>query len=328
MRLKKLGNTDFRITPLGFGTWALGGGSGGYGWGPQDDADSIAAIVQGVEKGINWVDTAAIYGLGHSEQVVAKALKKLGRSRRPYVFTKCGLIWDAKGNSSHSLKRASILRECDNSLRRLEIEVIDLYQIHWPAFPPGAPAPEIEEGWQALLDLQAQGKIRYPGISNFNVPQMERIRPLGAISSLQPPYSLLMPEIESDILPYCTRHNIGVIVYSPMHSGLLSGAFSHERLVRMAPNDWRRNSPAFKEPAFSQAMELVEVLRRIGQRHGRSAGEVAIAWTLRDPAVTGAIVGGRTPQQVDGFIGALDFRLSKEELAEIEAAQPAPVPLL
>ncbi len=329
MELRKLGNTDFQITAIGLGTWAIGG-EWSYGWGPQDDAESLAAIRRALEKGINWIDTAAVYGLGHSEEIVARAVNEFG-GPRPCVFTKCSLVFDKKGTVWHSLKRDSIRRECEASLRRLQTDVIDLYQIHWPdgpGMPPGAPAPELEEGWSAMAELQREGKVRYIGASNFDVPQMERARRIAPISSLQPPYSMLMRGIEDEILPYCRRHNIGVIAYSPMHNGLLSGAFTRERLASLAPSDWRRRAPAFQEPAFSHALELVEVLRKIGQRHGRTPGEVAIAWTLRRPEVTGSIVGARRPEQVDGFIGALEFRLSKNELDEIESALPEQVALL
>jgi aryl-alcohol dehydrogenase-like predicted oxidoreductase len=328
--LRKLGNTEFRITPIGFGTWAIGG-DWAFGWGQQDDAESLAAIRHALDLGINWIDTAAIYGLGHAEEIVARALEELGSARRPHVFTKCSLVWDEKGNVSHSLKRQSIRRECEASLRRLRTETIDLYQVHWPAAPgspPGDAVPDLEEGWSALAELQREGKVRYIGLSNFDVAQMERARRIAPINSLQPPYSLLMPGIEQDVLPYCRRHNLGVIAYSPMHSGLLTGSFSRQRVASLAPGDWRRNSPSFQEPALSRALQAVEVLRQIGRRHGRSPGEVAIAWTLRRPEVTGAIVGGRRPQQVDGFIGAMDFRLSEAELSEIEQAQPEPVGLI
>lgn len=324
VELRKLGNTDFHVTAIGLGTWAIGG-EWAYGWGPQDDAESLAAIHRALEKGINWIDTAAVYGLGHSEQMVARAVKQFKGAQRPFVFTKCSLVWDAKGNVSHTLKRASIRRECENSLQRLQTEVIDLYQVHWPTQTPGDPVPDLEEGWDAMAELQREGKVRYIGVSNFDVPQMERARRIAPISTLQPPYSMLMRDIEDRILPYCSRHNIGVIVFSPMHSGLLSGSMTRERLQSLAPGDWRRRSPAFQEPAFSNALELVEVLRAIGKRHRRTPGEVAIAWTLRRPEVAGAIVGARRPGQVDGFIGALDFRLSKEEVEEIEGALPAPV---
>ncbi len=327
---RKLGGTEFHITAIGLGTWAIGG-EWQYGWGPQNDAESMAAIRYAVDNGINWIDTAAVYGLGHAEQMVTRALKERGSQRRPYIFTKCSLVWDTKGNVTHSLKRDSIRRECENSLKRLETEVIDLYQVHWPAAPgetENNPTPDLEEGWSAMAELQREGKVRYIGVSNFNVAQMERARRIAPISSLQPPYSMLMRDIEDEILPYCRRHNIGVIAYSPMHSGLLTGGMTRERLAKMAPGDWRRNSPSFQEPAFSRALELVEVLREIGKRHGRTPAEVAIAWTLRRPEVSGAIVGARRPEQVDGFIGALEFRLSKDELEQIQRALPEQMALI
>jgi aryl-alcohol dehydrogenase-like predicted oxidoreductase len=327
---RKLGETEFHITAIGLGTWAIGG-EWQYGWGPQNDAESVAAIRYAVDSGINWIDTAAVYGLGHAEQMVTRALKELGSRRRPYVFTKCSLVWDAKGNVSHSLKRDSIRRECENSLKRLETEVLDLYQVHWPAAPgetANNPTPDLEEGWSAMAELQREGKVRYIGVSNFNVAQMERARRIAPISSLQPPYSMLMRDIEDEVLPYCRRYNIGVIAYSPMHSGLLTGSMTRERLAKMASGDWRRNSPSFQEPAFSRALELVEVLREIGKRHGRTPAEVAVAWTLRRPEVSGAIVGARRPEQVDGFIGALEFRLGKDELEEIQRALPEQMALI
>jgi aryl-alcohol dehydrogenase-like predicted oxidoreductase len=282
--------------------------------GPQDDNDSIAAIHAALDRGINWIDTAPIYGLGHSEDIVGRALQ--GRSTRPYVFTKCSIVWEDKGakrEPSRSMKRESIRRECENSLRRLGIDAIDLYQIHWPD-----PEPDIEEGWSAVAELQKEGKVRWIGVSNFKPAQMDRIagKPV-PITSLQPPYSILSPEIEAEILPYCARHNIGVIVYSPMKSGLLTGAMTRERIARMPEDDFRQGTISFKEPLLTRNLNLVELLRAIGNRHGRTPGEVALAWTLRRPEVTGAIVGLRSPKQVDGIIGAADFRLSSGEVEEI-----------
>jgi aryl-alcohol dehydrogenase-like predicted oxidoreductase len=325
--LRKLGDTDLLITPIGLGTWAIGG-EWEYGWGPQNDADSIAAIQHALDLGINWIDTAAVYGLGHAEEIVAEALRQRGGGARPYVFTKCSLVWDKKGRVTHSLERESIRRECEASLRRLGCETIDLYQIHWPTRTPGDPGRNIEEGWAAVAELQREGKVRYIGVSNFDGIQLERARRIAPIASLQPPYSMLMREIEAGILPYCWRHNIGVIAYSPMHSGLLSGSFTRQRAASLPAGDWRRRSPSFQEPALSRNLDLVELLREIGLRHGRTPGEVAIAWTLRHPAVTGAIVGARHAAQANGFIGAMEFRLSAAEIDEIEAALPDPAPLL
>lgn len=311
MDTRRLGNTDMMITPIGFGAWAIGGGGWASGWGPQDDNESIAAIHKALDLGINWIDTAAVYGLGHSEEVVARALD--GISDRPYIFTKCGLVWDERGNISNSLKRDSIRREVEASLRRLRVEVIDLYQIHWPN-----PDEDIEEGWSTLAELQKEGKVRYIGVSNFSVEQMQRAMRIAPISSLQPPYNLLNRSIEKEILPFCQEHNIGVIAYSPMASGLLTGKVTAEWVRNLPEDDWRKRSPEFNEPRLSRNLRLVEKLREIGSRHGKSPAEVAIAWVLRHPAVTGAIVGARRPDQVEGIIGAADFRLSQEELDEIE----------
>jgi aryl-alcohol dehydrogenase-like predicted oxidoreductase len=325
MEKQQLGNTDLRITPIGLGAWAMGGGGWAFAWGPQDDQESVAAIHRALDLGINWIDTAAVYGLGHSEEVVAGALEGIPKSARPLVFTKCSLVWDKKGNISHSLKPSSVRKELDRSLRRLRVNTIDLCQIHWPSFAgaSGAPSPDtsLEDAWLTLAGLQKSGKIRYLGVSNFNVAQLERIRAVAPVSSLQPPYSMLRRAIEAEILPYCAAHNIGVIVYSPMLSGLLSGTMTRERIATMPEDDWRRTkNPEFQEPRLSRNLKLVEQLRAMGARHGRSPGEVAIAWTLRMPAVTGAIVGARRPSQVEGFIGAADFRLSGDEIEEIERA--------
>jgi aryl-alcohol dehydrogenase-like predicted oxidoreductase len=313
MEKRQLGNSDLHISSIGIGAWAIGGG-GWYGsMGPQNDADSIPAIHAALDYGLNWIDTAALYGLGHSEEMVARALK--GRTPRPYVFTKCERVWDEHGNVGASLKAASIRRECEASLHRLQADVIDLYQIHWPE-----PDEDIEEGWAELARLQHEGKVRYIGVSNFSVAQMKRAQAITPITSLQPPYAVIRREIEREILPFCQRENIGVIVYSPMYAGLLTGAMTKERVDNFLPEDWRRNLPGFSEPALSRNLQLVECLRAIGKRHGRTPGEVAIAWTLRHPAVTGAIVGFRSKKQVDGIIGATSFRLQLSEIAEIEQA--------
>jgi len=314
MQKKRLGNSDLELTPIGIGAWAMGGGGWQFAWGPQDDDESIAAIHAALDRGINWIDTAAVYGLGHSEEVVARALEE--RSNRPYVFTKCERVWNEQRLIQKSLKRDSIKRECEASLQRLKVEVIDLYQIHWPE-----PDEDVEEGWSALAELRKEGKVRRIGVSNFNASQLERARKIAPITSLQPPYSAISPEIEQEVLPYCLRHNIGVIVYSPMKSGLLSGKMTRERVAAMPEDDFRRRAPAFQEPALTRNLELADKMRKIGERHGRSPGEVAIAWTLRHPAVTAAIVGMRSASQVDGVIGALEFRLSTEEIAEIDRAR-------
>lgn len=329
MHTQPLGKSDLHITPIGLGAWAIGG-DGVFGWGPQDDAKSIEAIHRSVEHGINWIDTAPIYGMGHSEKIVAKALKELGSSQRPMVFTKCSIVWDEEKNIEHSLKEASIRKEVEDSLRRLDVDVLDLCQVHRPSWPPGAPAPDLEEGWTALADLKVQGKIRHIGVSNFDETQMERIRGIAPITSLQPPYSMLMRQIEDEILPYCKTNNIGVLPYSTMQNGLLTGRWTRERVKALPPTDWRvqMESPAFKEPLFSRILELVETLREIGDAHGRAPAEVAVAWVLDHPAVTGAIVGARSAEQVDGFIGAMDFRLSPEEMARIDEELPESISLI
>jgi len=310
MQTRQLGETDLFITPLGFGSWAVGGGGWQFGWSSQDDSDSIAALNRALDLGINWIDTAAVYGLGHSEEIVARALKE--RGERPYIFTKCSMVWDEKGNISHSLKRDSIRHEVEDSLRRLQVEVIDLYQIHWPD-----PERDIEEGWSTLSDLKREGKVRYIGASNFNVEQLQRAMAIDSVDTLQPPYSLIHPEAEDEILPFCEENGIGVIVYSPMMSGLLSGRMTRQRIMNFPDDDWRKNNPEFQEPRLSQNLRLAELLKNIGRRHGLSAGEMAIAWTLRSAAVTGAIVGGRNPEQVDGMVGAAHFRLSGREIFDI-----------
>jgi len=313
METRVLGNSNLQITRIGVGAWAMGGGGWTWSWGPQDDEESIAAIKQALDLGINWIDTAAVYGLGHSEEVVARALK--GRSNRPHIFTKCERVWDERGKIGGSLKAESIRRECEASLRRLQMDVIDLYQIHWPE-----PDADIEEGWTEMARLREEGKVRFIGVSNFSVQQMKRAMKIAPITSLQPPYSLVAREVEEDILPFCMRNNIGVIVYSPMYSGLLAGAMTRQRIANFAPDDWRRRDQNFQEPNLSRNLRLVEVLREVGKRHGRTPGEVAIAWTLHNQAVTGAIVGVRSPEQVRGIIGATQFRLNDKEVMEIEDA--------
>src|SRR5260370_15975295 len=298
--MKQLGNSDLHITPSGIGAWAMGGGGWGFAWGPQDDNESVEAIHAALDAGINWIDTAAVYGLGHSEEVVGRALE--GRSKRPYVFTKCERIWDENGKIGARLKADSVRRECEASLRRLKVDAIDLYQIHWPQ-----PDEEIEEGWTTMARLKEEGKVRWLGVSNFNVPQMERLLKISPITSLQPPYSLLAPGIEQVTLPFTAAHNIGVIAYSPMKSGLLTGAMTKERVASFASDDHRRNRTEFQDPAPSENLDLAGKLREIGARHGRSPGEVAIAWTLRRPEVTAAIVGLRSAGPVDGVVGQLQF---------------------
>jgi aryl-alcohol dehydrogenase-like predicted oxidoreductase len=326
MNLRTLGQSDLGITPIGIGAWAIGGGRWEFGWGPQDDKKSMDAIRAGLDRGINWVDTAAAYGLGHSETIVGKALK--GLRTQPYVFTKCSLVWDETGEISHSLQAASIQREAEASLRRLGVDTIDLYQIHWPAWkgnPESASSGSLEEAMSALDKLQAEGKIRHIGVSNFNASQMQRAMKIAPIVSLQPPYSLLAREVESSILPFARDHQIGVIVYSPMASGLLSGAMTTERIAAMPADDWRKDSPNFQEPLLTHNLRLVETLRAIGKRRNATPGEVAVAWTLMNPAVTGAIIGVRSAEQVSGIAGATDVHLGPDEFQEIseEARQAA-----
>ncbi|HTS07592.1 MAG TPA: aldo/keto reductase [Candidatus Eisenbacteria bacterium] len=313
METRRLGNSDLYITPIGIGAWAIGGGGWEGSMGPQNDSDSIPAIHAALAHGMNWIDTAALYGLGHSEEMIARALH--GYTPRPYVFTKCERVWDERGKVGASLKADSIRRECEASLRRLRSDVIDLYQIHWPE-----PDEDIGEGWSELAKLKQEGKVRYIGVSNFNVAQMKRAQAIAPITSLQPPYAVVRREIEKEILPFCANQNIGVIVYSPMYAGLLTGSMTRERVANFLTEDWRRNLPGFKEPALSRNLQVVELLRDIGQRHGRTPGEIAISWTLHHPAVTGAIVGFRSPQQVAGIVGAGEFRLQAAELREIDAA--------
>lgn len=289
----------------------MGGGGWEFSWGPQDDAESIRTIQRAVELGINWIDTAAVYGLGHSEEVVGRALKEL--DTRPYIFTKCSLVWDDNGKVSNNLKAASIRREAEASLRRLGVDAIDLYQIHWPN-----PEADIEEGWGAMAQLKQEGKVRAIGISNFSVEQMRRIQKIAPIDSLQPPYSLIHPEAERDVLPFCQQHNIGVIVYSPMASGLLTGTMTRERIEQLPADDWRRRDPDFQEPRLSRNLELAKLLDDIAYPHNVPAGVIAVAWTLHNPAVTGAIVGARHPNQIEDIVPAAEFRLTDLEMEQIK----------
>jgi aryl-alcohol dehydrogenase-like predicted oxidoreductase len=317
MQTRKLGNSDMQITPIGFGSWAVGGTGYAFAWGPQDDQQSVEAIHRALELGVNWIDTAAVYGVGHSEEVVARAVQGWSGAK-PYVFTKCGMVWDEDGSNIRKVLRAdSIRRECEASLRRLQTDVIDLYQIHWPT-EPNDPR-EDAEGWRTLAELQREGKVRWIGVSNWNVEQLRMAQEIAPVTSLQPPYSLINDEVEREILPFCERNGIGTIVYSPMGSGLLTGGFSRERAATLPQDDWRRNNPQFHEPRLSRNLAIADALREIGETHGRSPGEVAIAWTLRLPAVTGAIVGARSAEQVEGVFGGGGFRLSDEEIARIEA---------
>jgi aryl-alcohol dehydrogenase-like predicted oxidoreductase len=319
METRKLGNSDLQITPVGFGAWAIGGSGWDFAWGHQEDADSIAAIHRSLELGVNWIDTAAVYGIGHSEEIVAQALKGW-QGPRPYVFTKCVLRWDDKGHVTQNHTAASIRRECEDSLRRLQVDVIDLYQMHWP---PSDNGPGLEEAWQTMLALQKEGKVRRIGISNFNVTQIKRAEKFAPVTSLQPPYSLIRRSVEKEILPYCKQQGIGVIAYAPMASGLLTGAMTRERAAALPADDFRSKNPEFREPRLSGNLELVERFRKVGARHGRNPGEVAIAWVLSNPAVTGAIVGARNAKQAEGVMRAGELKLSREEIAEIEGAAAA-----
>jgi len=311
MQTRELGDSDLEISPLGVGTWAIGGPDGNYNWGPQDDEDSIRALHRAVEKGVNWIDTAPAYGRGHSEEVVGKALK--GMSARPYIFSKCSLVWGADRVITNCLKADSARKECEDSLRRLGVEALDLWQIHWPN-----PDPDIEEGWAEMAKLKKAGKVRWIGVSNFTPNQMKRAQRIAPVTSLQPPYSALRRDIETEILPYCKDNGIGVLVYSPMQAGLLSGKMSRERVQAMAPGDWRKRDDKFKEPQLTRNLALQDLMGKIGARHGHSAGVAALAWTLRSPLVTAAIVGVRNPGQVDELVAAGDFRLSVDEIAEVE----------
>ena len=313
LRTAKLGQTGMEITRVGFGAWAIGGGDWEFGWGPQQDDESVAAIDRALELGVNWIDTAAAYGFGHSERVVARALA--GRAERPYVFTKASLLDDGTGRVVHSLKRDSILAEAEASLERLGVDAIDLYQIHWPD-----PDQDIEEGWSALAELKEQGLVRHIGVSNFDVAQLRRISSIAPVETLQPPFSLVDRSVEGEILPYAERAGIGVIVYSPMGSGLLTGAMTAERVAAMPANDWRASDPDFTEPQLSRHLATADRLAAVGKRYGVSAGAVAVAWTLRNPAVDGAITGFRRPDQVDPIVAAAGLDLTDDDVAEIEAA--------
>jgi aryl-alcohol dehydrogenase-like predicted oxidoreductase len=307
----QLGRTGLQITRVGFGAWAIGGGGWEFGWGAQDDEQSIAAIHRALGQGINWIDTAAAYGFGHSEQVVGRALQNL--ATRPYVFTKCSLLEGPGRTVVHSLKRDSILREAENSLERLGLDAIDLYQIHWPI-----PDAEIEEGWGALAELKEQGLVRHIGVSNFDVEQLRRIQQIAPVETLQPQYSLIERDIEGEILPFVEREGIGVIAYSPMGSGMLSGGMTRRRVESLPDDDWRGRDVRFNEPQLSRNLELVERLKTVASRYDTTPGAVAVAWTLRNPAVDGAIVGFRRPDQVDPILPAASLELTDEDVAEIE----------
>lgn len=306
---QRLGKSDLVLSRIGFGAWAIGG-EWEWGWGSQDDQKSIKTIHKALEKGINWIDTAAVYGLGHSEKVVGEALKQT--TYKPYIFTKCGLVWDENRKVKNALDRESVLKEIEASLKRLDVETIDLYQIHWPN-----PDQDIEEAFEVMAEIQKTGKIRYLGVSNFSVEQMQRVEKIAGITSLQPPYSLLFTDVEQEILPYCLEREIGVINYSPMASGLLSGKMTRDRINNLPDDDWRKGNENYRDPRLSRNLALVDILIETGKRHGATAGEIAIAWTLMNPAVTSAIVGMRSPDQVDGVIHASEINLTDHDLQEI-----------
>ena len=310
MRTRKLGNTDLELTAIGLGTWAIGG-PWQFGWGPQDDADSIRTILTAIDAGINWIDTAPIYGCGHSEYIVGLALREM--SEKPLIATKCGLLWDDKREKIDCLDYDSIIAECEDSLRRLGIETIDLYQMHWPA-----PDEQIEEAWEAMVKLVQQGKVRYIGVSNYSVDQLERIGKLHPVASLQPPYSMLRRDIENDLLDYCGKNNIGVVAYSPMQKGLLTGKFSVEHVKTLAPDDHRLCDPNFSGEKFDKNLAIVDKLKSIADRRGKTVAQLAIAWVLRKEEVTAAIVGARKQKQIEETAQAGDWILCNDDVAEIE----------
>jgi aryl-alcohol dehydrogenase-like predicted oxidoreductase len=311
LKTTQLGQTGLEITRVGFGAWAIGGGDWEFGWGPQDDEQSIAAIHHALEQGINWIDTAAAYGFGRSEQIVGRALA--GVAERPHVFTKCSLLEGPDRTVLHSLKRDSVLREAEASLQRLGVDAIDLYQIHWPI-----PALEIEEGWAALAELREQGLVRHIGVSNFDVEQLRQVRQIAPVETLQPQYSLIERGVEQELLPFAEREGIGVIVYSPMGSGMLSGGMTRARIESLPDEDWRKRDARFNEPQLSANLELVERLEAVAERHESTPGAIAVAWTLRDPAVDAAIVGFRRPDQVDPILPGAGLDLTDRDIAEIE----------
>jgi aryl-alcohol dehydrogenase-like predicted oxidoreductase len=311
MQTRKLGPADLELTTVGLGTWAMGGGGWQYAWGPQDDDDAVRAILAALDKGINWIDTAAIYGLGHSEELVGKALKQT--SHEPFIATKCGLLWDKQGQIVYCLKAESIREECHASLKRLGIEQIDLYQIHWPN-----PDEGIERAWEELARLVGEEKVRYIGVSNFSVEQIKRVQAIHEVASLQPPYSMLHREVEDELLGYCAENNIGVIAYSPMERGLLTGKFSQERLAALPLDDHRRRMPDFHEPQFTATLQLVDELRPIAERNGRTLAQLAISWVLRRSEVTAAIVGARKPDQIAETALASDWDWGEEEIQKVE----------
>ena len=311
MQTKQLGSSDLNITRIGLGTWAIGGGGWKFAWGPQDDRDSIETIHKAMDCGINWIDTAAVYGLGHSEEIVGKAIKDL--PHRPIIATKCERTWDENGTIIPCLKKASIIQECENSLKRLQLDVIDLYQIHWPA-----PEEDIEEAWEAMTKLIEDGKVRYGGVSNFSVSQIQRLAGKHPVTSLQPPYSMIVPDIEDEILPYCAQNNIGILAYSPMYKGLLTGKLTRERLAKLAEDDHRKNDKRLQEPELTENLNVVDGLKQLADETGRSLSDLAIAWVLRRREVTAAIVGARRPGQISETAKIGDWKLSEDMVAVID----------
>ena len=319
MKTKQLGNSDLFITPIGFGAWAIGGSGWEFAWGAQDDSDSVAAIREALEAGINWIDTAAVYGLGHSEEVVGRLLRELPASQRPFIFTKCGLVWDDRDRMApprRVLKPDSIRRECEASLRRLGVEQIDLYQFHWP----DETGTRVEDSWAEMAKLVEEGKVRAAGVSNFDVSLLDRCEAIRHVDSLQPPFSLINRGAATAEIPWCATHRTGVICYSPMHSGLLTDGFTAERVAALPDDDWRRRAPDFQPPNLRRNLRLRDALRSIAARRGTSVSAIAIAWTLAWPGVTGAIVGARTPEQVDGWIAAASIALTELDLDDIASA--------
>ncbi|HDZ68894.1 MAG TPA: aldo/keto reductase [Phycisphaerales bacterium] len=310
MQTRQLGHTGLKLTAVGLGTWAIGG-PWQFGWGPQDDDQAIATILHALDEGINWIDTAPIYGLGHSEELLGKALKQT--SEKPFIATKCGLLWDRQKQKVNCLKSQSIRRECCDSLKRIGVETIDLYQIHWPQ-----PEEDVEQAWEEMAKLAQEGKVRYIGVSNFNIEQIKRIQKIGPVASLQPPYSMLHRQAANELLEYCAENNVGVIAYSPMQRGLLTGKFSQERLAGLALDDHRRRCSDFQEPQFSATLEFVEQLHSIAERNGKTLAQLAVSWVLRRSEITAAIVGARRPEQIAETAPAADWKLADEDIEEIE----------
>jgi aryl-alcohol dehydrogenase-like predicted oxidoreductase len=311
MQTRKLGFSDLHLTTVGLGTWAIGG-PWQWGWGPQDDVESLAAIRRALDLGINWLDTAPVYGLGHSEEIVGQAIA--GRRDKVIIATKCSLVWDETGKVDGRLKAESVRREVEDSLRRLDVEVIDLYQIHWPN-----PDEDVEEGWSTIADLIREGKVRYGGVSNFSVEQLKRVQSIHPVASLQPPYSMLRRGVEDELLAYCAANDIGVIVYSPMQAGLLTGKFTKERVASLPDGDWRKENEHFQESQLSANLAFVDKLRPIAERNEKTLAQLSIAWVLRRSELTAAIVGARRPSQIEETVQAGDWNLSAEDIAEIDA---------